>query len=339
MTNPKTSPVAESVVEAVKAAIWGVLDADDLPDGGWPAICEQAAHAAIAAMPRPIEGARLAALIEARLLGVPFDERDLELEDQDFRLIIAALRTPTDTGLLGDGWTCSARKQTLPEPADCNWPVCGCDPAANKVIDALEESGVSLTAGLVGELVEALEGMVAEKCDYMLVNRLGDPEQQHTVRQARAAIAAMPRSIEDAGKAEEVGLTSAMPGSNGGFSMCVFETAKVPIGTPLYAYGNPRSPDAGACVGCDGNPAPENNPCAVCGLSAPDTGLVGELVEALEKIAASDPRPEKDDDEPGHRCAHCMYRWKDTAGERHAPDCAYVIARTALSKTKDKAHG
>jgi hypothetical protein len=35
---------------------------------------------------------------------------------------------------------CAARKQSLPEPADCNWPVCGCDPYAVKVIDALEEA-------------------------------------------------------------------------------------------------------------------------------------------------------------------------------------------------------
>lgn len=35
-------------------------------------------------------------------------------------------------------WICAARKQTLPEPAECNWPICGCDPYADKVIAALE---------------------------------------------------------------------------------------------------------------------------------------------------------------------------------------------------------
>lgn len=38
-------------------------------------------------------------------------------------------------------WDCGARKQSLPEPADCDWPVCGCDPYANKVMEALEECG------------------------------------------------------------------------------------------------------------------------------------------------------------------------------------------------------
>lgn len=37
---------------------------------------------------------------------------------------------------------CAARKQTLPEPADCDWPVCSCDPKASKVIEALQESSV-----------------------------------------------------------------------------------------------------------------------------------------------------------------------------------------------------
>lgn len=36
---------------------------------------------------------------------------------------------------------CAARGSTLPEPADCDWPVCGCDPYASKVIAALQESG------------------------------------------------------------------------------------------------------------------------------------------------------------------------------------------------------
>jgi hypothetical protein len=37
---------------------------------------------------------------------------------------------------------CEARKSTLPEPQDCDWPFCGCDPYADKVISSLEESGV-----------------------------------------------------------------------------------------------------------------------------------------------------------------------------------------------------
>lgn len=41
-------------------------------------------------------------------------------------------------------WVCAARKQSLPEPGDCDWPMCGCDPYANKVISTIEESGFSI---------------------------------------------------------------------------------------------------------------------------------------------------------------------------------------------------
>ena len=30
--------------------------------------------------------------------------------------------------------------------ADCDWPTCGCDPYANRVIDALEESGFEIVS-------------------------------------------------------------------------------------------------------------------------------------------------------------------------------------------------
>lgn len=33
------------------------------------------------------------------------------------------------------------RKQSLPEPGECSWPDCGCDPHATKVIEALLEQG------------------------------------------------------------------------------------------------------------------------------------------------------------------------------------------------------
>lgn len=43
------------------------------------------------------------------------------------------------------GWTCAARKQGTAggnDPTDCDWPTCGCDPYATKVIDALQEAGL-----------------------------------------------------------------------------------------------------------------------------------------------------------------------------------------------------
>ena len=42
---------------------------------------------------------------------------------------------------LSTKWICAARNSTLPEPIDCNWPLCGCDPGANKVVEALQDCG------------------------------------------------------------------------------------------------------------------------------------------------------------------------------------------------------
>ena len=38
-------------------------------------------------------------------------------------------------------WQCMGRKQSLPEPGECNWPDCGCDPYATEVIESLVEQG------------------------------------------------------------------------------------------------------------------------------------------------------------------------------------------------------
>lgn len=37
-------------------------------------------------------------------------------------------------------------------------------------------------------LLAALEAMVEQECDYMKINKLGDPEEQHNIIVARAAI-------------------------------------------------------------------------------------------------------------------------------------------------------
>lgn len=54
-------------------------------------------------------------------------------------------------------WTCAALKQSLPEPADCDWPFCGCDEHASKVISALEECGALKDRSEVAEQVHPTE--------------------------------------------------------------------------------------------------------------------------------------------------------------------------------------
>lgn len=36
---------------------------------------------------------------------------------------------------------CKARKSACDPPQDCDWPFCGCDPVADRVIEAIEDSG------------------------------------------------------------------------------------------------------------------------------------------------------------------------------------------------------
>ena len=48
------------------------------------------------------------------------------------------------------------------------------------------------TMGLIAaapDLYEALDALVVELCDYMKINHLGDPEQKHNIKLARAAFA------------------------------------------------------------------------------------------------------------------------------------------------------
>jgi len=41
-----------------------------------------------------------------------------------------------------DRWVCAARQRSITlDPQDCDWPGCGCDPLANKVLDTIAESG------------------------------------------------------------------------------------------------------------------------------------------------------------------------------------------------------
>lgn len=59
---------------------------------------------------------------------------------------------------------------------------------------------VQVNARLVG----ALKELVQEKCDYMLRNKLGNPEIEHTTRQARAALAAAKQAQPERNKCQAI---------------------------------------------------------------------------------------------------------------------------------------
>jgi hypothetical protein len=56
-------------------------------------------------------------------------------------------------------WKCSARTANMGanDPLDCNWPFCGCDPYAEKVLSALAESQIPVIAGEAEKIADWLE--------------------------------------------------------------------------------------------------------------------------------------------------------------------------------------
>ena len=68
--------------------------------------------------------------------------KDISQHLVQVRALVRQLTRPAD---LKSKWECAARKQGSAggnTPVDCDWPVCGCDPYADKVIEVLEESGM-----------------------------------------------------------------------------------------------------------------------------------------------------------------------------------------------------
>jgi hypothetical protein len=51
-----------------------------------------------------------------------------------------------------------------------------------------KESDIDAMQDEIARLREALRAMVEEQCDYMRINHLGDPERQHNIKLARAAL-------------------------------------------------------------------------------------------------------------------------------------------------------
>ena len=83
-----------------------------------------------------------------------------------------------------ESYECGARKQSLPEPADCNWPFCGCDEHANKVIEALQESGWNLTIETIREA--RILHVIADAINRAF-NERDDLKNLPSILQARAA--------------------------------------------------------------------------------------------------------------------------------------------------------
>jgi len=65
-------------------------------------------------------------------------------------------------------FTCKAQRTADP-PQDCDWPTCGCDPYADKVIESLQESGKLALAPLAAERFED----ITLNLDFSTAGRIG----------------------------------------------------------------------------------------------------------------------------------------------------------------------
>lgn len=65
------------------------------------------------------------------------------------------------------GMTCKAQRTADP-PQDCGWPMCGCDPAADKVVAALQEMDMLSNAavGAHGEQQRSCVASPGGECDF-----------------------------------------------------------------------------------------------------------------------------------------------------------------------------
>ena len=86
----------------------------------------------------------------------------------------------------------TTRHITVPSSGN-NKYVCDCDDTVEGIANCefvvhMENNFDRLTTELA-QCREALEEMLEEKVDYMRINKLGNPETQHSVKRARAALA------------------------------------------------------------------------------------------------------------------------------------------------------
>jgi hypothetical protein len=72
-------------------------------------------------------------------------------------------------------WKCGARQRNIgPEIQDCDWPICGCDPFASRVLDAISESGFKIVKDdpVLGSLLHTCSQPTRDELLY-----LADQEQ------------------------------------------------------------------------------------------------------------------------------------------------------------------
>lgn len=114
---------------------------------------------------------------------------------------------------VAEGSVCAARTSVgANDPQECDWPVCGCDPRAQKVLDALHEQGLALSPSNARKALDDLHASSSE------------------------VLALLKKSPAMQGR-EHISIGSRFADA--------IASAKIALSSPLYAHP-PRTPDVEA---------------------------------------------------------------------------------------------
>lgn len=85
-----------------------------------------------------ITAEQMNAIEAAAIAGQPLTDPDWKQDQAE----TTRIRTSDPSSTRSDRWVCATRQRGITlDPQDCDWPVCGCDPLASKVLDTIAESG------------------------------------------------------------------------------------------------------------------------------------------------------------------------------------------------------
>lgn len=106
-------------------------------------------------------------------------EETAEIVVAEWNRRAAAITPQPDARDAEQAWKCAAMACSDPNgPQDCGWPMCGCDPYAEKVIEAISESGITPAPdphdAEIERLREALKGIMVRLGNLGLTDARGE---------------------------------------------------------------------------------------------------------------------------------------------------------------------
>lgn len=99
--------------------------------------------------------------------------------------LVRAIPIPADAK-----WTCKGHVSTVDGPGECDWPFCGCDPEANKLIAHFQECDMTLVRNPGKENTQSHAAAVAEAYREIL-HKHSSTIRERVLREAAAVVGTM----------------------------------------------------------------------------------------------------------------------------------------------------